>query len=81
MEIRQSMQRFPTGPIVLVLVMLSVLALALTSWYVVTSNRPVHVVSGPAVSTGLGPDAATRNDEIINARGERQSKAEQTHGH
>lgn len=81
MEIRQNVQRVPTRPIVFVIAFLSVLALALTSWYVLGSNRPSHGGGGPMVTTSQGPDANERNQQILQARGEQQSKAETTHGH
>ena len=80
MEIRQSVPRVPTRPIVLVMAFLSVLALALTSWNVMTSNAP-HNVGGKISTTSLGPDAQERNQQILQVRAEQQSKAEATHGH
>ena len=80
MEIRQSVPRFPTRPILLVMAFLAVLALTLTSWYVLTSNAP-HQGGGTISTTSLGPDAQERNQQILQARGEQQSKAETTHGH
>jgi hypothetical protein len=80
MEIRQNVQRVPTRPIVLVMAILSVLALALTSWYVLTSKPPYHG-GGTISNSSLGPDAQERNQQILRARGELQSKAETTHGH
>lgn len=80
MEIRQNVQRVPTRPIVLVIAILSVLAVALTSWYVLTSN-PSHYSDGMISTTSLGPDAHERNQQILQARAEQQSKAETTHGH
>jgi len=80
MEIRQSVQRFPTRPILLVMVFLAVVALTLTSWYVLTGNTP-HYGGGTISTTSLGPDAHERNQQILQARGEQQSKAETTHGH
>ena len=81
MEIRQNAQSVPTRPIVLFMAILSVLALALTGWYVLTSSAPHRSGGGPTVSTGLSPDAYDRNQQILQARGELQSKAEATHGH
>jgi hypothetical protein len=60
---------------------LSVLALALTGWYVLTSSAPDRSGGGPTISTTSGPDANERNLQILQARGELQSKAEATHGH
>ena len=80
MEIRQSMLRFPTRPIVLAMVFLAVLALALTTWYVLASSAP-HYRGGTISTTSLGPDAQERNQQIVQARYEQQSKAETTHGH
>jgi hypothetical protein len=80
MEIRQSVQRVPTRPIVLVMAFLAVLALALTSWYVLASNPPHHG-GGTISTTSSGPDAQERNQQILQARAEQQSKAETTHGH
>ena len=61
MEIRQGAQSVPTRPIVLLMAVLSVLALALTGWYVLTSGAPHRSVGGPTISTALGPDANDRN--------------------
>jgi hypothetical protein len=80
-EIRQGAQSVPTRPIVLLMAVLSVLALALTGWYVLTSGAPHRSVGGPTISTALGPDANDRNLQILQARGQLQSKAEATHGH
>jgi hypothetical protein len=80
-EIRQGAQSVPTRPIVLFMAVLSVLALALTGWYVLTSSAPHRSVGGPTISTTVGPDAADRNLQLLQARGELQSKAEATHGH
>ncbi len=80
-EIRQNVQRFPTRPIVLVMAILSVLAMALTGWYVLTSTSPSYGGGSPTVRTSMGPDAQERNQQILQARGEQQSKAETTHGH
>jgi hypothetical protein len=80
-EIRQGAQSVPTRPIVLFMAVLSVLALALTGWYVLTSSAPHRIVGGPTISTTVGPDAADRNLQLLQARGELQSKAEATHGH
>jgi hypothetical protein len=80
-EIRQGAQSVPTRPIVLLMAVLSVLALALTGWYVLTSSAPHRSGGGPTVSTTLGPDANDRNLEILQARGQLQSNAEATHGH
>jgi hypothetical protein len=82
-EIRQNVQRVPTRPIVLVMAILSVLALALTSWYVMTSSTPHRSGGGggAAVTQGMSPDAADRNQQILQARGELQSQAEANHGH
>jgi hypothetical protein len=80
MEIRQSAQSVPTRPIVLVLAFLSVLAMVLTGWYVLTSGPRYHAGTATVTST-LSPDAADRNQQILQLRGELQSKAEATHGH
>jgi hypothetical protein len=80
-EIRQGAQSVPTRPIVFLMAVLAVLALALTGWYVLTNSAPHRSVGGPTVTTTLGPDANDRNLQILQARGELQSKAEATHGH
>jgi heme A synthase len=79
-EIRQTAQSVPTRPIVLLMAILSVVALALTGWYVLTSGSPSHG-RVPTVSTGLSPDAYDRNQQILHDRGVLQSQAETTHGH
>ena len=81
MEIRQNAPSVPTRPIVLVMATLSVLALALTSWYALASSTPHHSGGSSAITTTVGPDASDRNLQILQARGELQSKAETTHGH
>ena len=81
MEIRQNAPSVPTRPIVFVIATLSVLALALTSWYSLMSSTPHHSGDSPTVTTTVGPDASDRNLQILQARGELQSKAETTHGH
>jgi hypothetical protein len=80
MEIRQSVPRVPTRSIILVMAFLAVLALALTSWYVLTSKPPYHG-GGTISNSSLGPDAQERNQQILQVRDEQQSKAETTHGH
>lgn len=82
MEIRQSVNRVPTRPIVFVLAALAVLALALTAWYALQGNAPSRNqgIYKPAVTacTSMAPDAEERCAETIAAQ---QSKAETTHGH
>ena len=82
MEIQQNVVRFPTRPIVLVLALLSVLALALTAVYVLRSSAPSQNPGAdrPVVTacTGMVPDAQERCERIM---AEQQSKAEATHGH
>jgi hypothetical protein len=79
-EIRQNVASVPSRPIVLVMAFLAVLAMALTAWYVLTSSSRYHGGS-PSVTTSVAPDSAERNQQIMQARGELQSKAEATHGH
>jgi hypothetical protein len=79
-EYQQNVARIPTRPMVLVMAFLAVLAMVLTGWYALTSGPRYHV-AGPTVTTSVPPDAAERNQEILQARGELQSKAEATHGH
>lgn len=82
MEIRQNIVRFPTRPIAFVLVVLSVLALALTAFYVFRTGAPSQNLGNdrPVVTacSGLVPDAQERCESIMAAQ---QSKAEATHGH
>lgn len=77
MELRQDLRRVPTGPLTLLLVVLSVLALGLTTWYV-AAGRPAH----PGVvltSSGFpGPDASDRNQQIQQSH---DQDPESTHGH
>ena len=83
MEIRQNVARVPTRPIVFVIAVLALLALAITGWSVLRTNVPTTTGSpagSPAYAacSGLGPDA---RDRCIQTIQEQQSKAEQTHGH
>lgn len=81
MEIRQNVRSIPTRPIVLAVATLFVLALELFSWYgfAGSARQPIH---GQVVQTSvMGPDASERNQYFLQARGQRQSAAETTHGH
>jgi hypothetical protein len=78
-ESRQDVVRMPTRPIAFVLVLLSVVALALTGWYLHASSIPARSmgVQTPYNATGLGPDALERNEQLAAQR----RSAEETHGH
>ena len=82
MEIRQNLVRFPTRPIVFVLAVLSVLALALTSFYVLRSNAPSQTLrtDRPIVTacTAMVPDAQERCERI---QSEQLLGQEPSHGH
>lgn len=82
MEIRQDVVRFPTRPIAFVLAALSVLAVALTVFYVLRSSATSQNLGTdrPIVTacTAMVPDAQERCERIMAAQ---QSQAEATHGH
>jgi hypothetical protein len=81
LEIRQNVRRVPTGPIIFVVAVLSVLAVALTAWYVGATSVASHSSdrNRPSVTTGfMAPDAAERNEQLQYAQ---LSKAEATRGH
>lgn len=81
MEIRQNVRRVPTGPIFFVVAVLSVLAVALTVWYLGATRVAFHSSDRdrPNMTTGfMAPDAAERNEQLHYAQ---LSKAEATHGH
>jgi hypothetical protein len=65
-EIRQNVQRVSTRPIVVAMVILSVLALALTSWYALASGTtsPPQVNDRPYVSDFRGPDPYSPRDPL-----------------
>jgi hypothetical protein len=84
MEIRISRQRVPTRPFVFVIAILSVFALALTTWYTLArspqsvSHGPDRTYATPLFSYGpAGPDAQSRDLEQRIA----QIKDDTTHGH
>jgi hypothetical protein len=65
-ELRQDMRRVSTRPFVWLIAFLAVLALGLTSWYVVASGTSSH--PGTVTSSGfLGPDALERNQQLQRA--------------
>ena len=67
MEIRQHLLRVPTRPIVLLVACLSVLALALGAWYLLsTGTASVASVSSRPVGscTSYGPDPYSPSDPI-----------------
>jgi hypothetical protein len=78
-ETRQGVVRMSSRPIAFVLVLLSVVALALTGWYLHASSIPARStgVQTPYTATGLGPDALERNEQL----GARHRAPEETHGH
>jgi hypothetical protein len=66
-EIRQNAQSIPTRPIVLAMVILSVLALALTTWYALASgitSHPAQVNDRPYLSDFRGPDPYSPRDPL-----------------
>ena len=67
MEIRQHLLRVPTRPIALLVACLSVLALALAAWYLLTAGTAsvASVSSLPVGScTSYGPDPYSPSDPI-----------------
>jgi len=67
MEIRQSLLRVPTRPIVLLVACLSVLAFALAGWYLLsTGTASVASVSSRPVESCIshGPDPYSPSDPI-----------------
>jgi len=77
MELRQEIRRVPTGPVVVLMACLAVLALGLTSWFVFAGSPATH----PAVVTTSGfpgPDARDRNQQIQVSH---EKDPEATHGH
>jgi hypothetical protein len=76
MEIRQTLRTVPSRPIVLVLSILAVLALAVTAWSVLGAGAGFSTGSGQSVTTtGLGPDAQERNSQL------QHEMEDATHGH
>jgi ABC-type glycerol-3-phosphate transport system substrate-binding protein len=77
--IRQKAQRVPTGPIVLLMVILAVVALALAAGSASKSTPASRTVVSPTVTTsnapGNGPDALDRNSQILQSKGPQHSKA------
>ena len=82
MEIQRNLVRLPTRSIAFVLAVLSVLAVALTAFYVLRSSAPSQNLGTdrPTVTacSGMVPDAQDRCERIMAAQ---QSQAEATHGH
>lgn len=86
MELAQIERRAPAGPIVVVIAVLALVALALTAWYAVlrTESRPMAApYRAPAtvfaVCSGLvAPDALDRCEQQVE---QKQSAAEAHHGH
>ena len=83
MEIRQKVARVPTRPIAFVIALLALVALGITGWSVLRTDStapstPFAANPAYAQCNGLGPDAQER---CIVTLQERQSKAEQSHGH
>ena len=66
MDIRQNAQSIPTRPIVLAMVVLSVVALALTSWYALAAGVTPHtqVNDRPYVSQFRGPEPYSPRDPL-----------------
>jgi hypothetical protein len=76
-ELRQDMRRVSTRPFVWLMAFLAVLALGLTSWYVVASGTPSH--TGSVTTSGFpGPDARDRNQQLQQSH---DQNPELTHGH
>ena len=77
MERIQTNRRISTGPIVLLMAFLAVLALGLTGWYVMsTSPSPSRHPAATTTSGFPGPDAADRNSGL-----QKQLDPNSTHGH
>lgn len=77
MELRQDVRRVSTRPFVWLMAFLAVLALGLTSWYVVTSGPSSH--PGTVTTSGFpGPDALDRNQQLQQSQ---DKNPEATHGH
>jgi hypothetical protein len=83
MEIRESVQRVPTRPFALPIAFLTVLALALSGWFVLArstaapTQAPDRPYATPVSFYGPGPDALDRDQQIIDAR----NKDDGAHGH
>jgi hypothetical protein len=75
-ELRQDIRRGATGPIVFLMAVLAVFALALTGWYVFAS-RPSTYPAAVTSSGFPGPDALDRNQQIQQSH---QQDPEATHG-
>ncbi|HEV2028911.1 MAG TPA: hypothetical protein VGS16_10310 [Candidatus Dormibacteraeota bacterium] len=77
MEIRQNLRSVPSRPVVLVIAILSLLALAVTAWSVLAAGTGSHrgTGTGQSVTSTLGPDAQERNQLL------RHQMEDTTHGH
>jgi hypothetical protein len=77
LEIRQNLRSVPSRPVVLVIAILAVLALALTAWSVLATGAGSHngTGTGQSVTSNLGPDAQERNQQL------RHQMEDTTHGH
>jgi hypothetical protein len=76
-ELRQNMRRVSTRPFVWLMTFLAVLALGLTTWYVVVSGPSSH--PGVVTTSGFpGPDASDRNQQLQQSQ---DKNPEVTHGH
>ena len=76
MEIRQNLRTVPSRPVVFVIAILAVLALAVTAWSVLASGSRTPAGSGQTVTSGFpGPDAMERNQRLS------PPEAETSHGH
>ena len=76
MEIRQNLRTVPSRPVVVVIAILAVLALAVTAWYALAAGPRTGAGSGQTVTSGFpGPDAQERNQRLS------QPEAEANHGH
>lgn len=77
MEIRQNLRSVPSRPVVLVIAILSLLALAVTAWSVLAAGTgsPSGMGSSQSVTSNLGPDAQERNQQL------RRQMEDMTHGH
>jgi len=71
LEIRQNLRSVPSRPVVLVIAILAVLALALTAWSVLATGAGSHngTGTGQSVTSNLGPDTRSLKFETHVERG------------
>jgi hypothetical protein len=77
LEIRQNLRSVPSRPVVLVIAILSLVALAVTAWSVLAAGTGSHSGTGTGqfVTSTQGPDAQERNLQL------RRQMEDTTHGH